>query len=122
MSQLDKIIDNMKLESTVELEPYNFKVNGESLDYNSHTSTCEIDTVEIDKFFNKRINCHMGAFKFADEDIVSELSEATLISNKDFEEDKGFSLTVGNQEIILTKSELDYMIDQVSKLQEENNG
>lgn len=58
-------------------------------------------------------------FKFADEDILSELSEATVITNKDFEEGKGFSLTVGNKEIILTKSELDYMIDQVSKLQGE---
>lgn len=44
MSQLDKIIDNMKLDSTVELEPYHFRVNGEDLDWNTRTSTCHIDT------------------------------------------------------------------------------
>lgn len=44
MSQLTKIMDNMVPSTTVELEPYRFHVNGEALDYNSHTSTCEIDT------------------------------------------------------------------------------
>lgn len=44
MSQLDKIMDNMVPSTTVELEPYHFRVNGEDLDYNSYTSTCKIDT------------------------------------------------------------------------------
>jgi hypothetical protein len=61
MSQLGKIIDNMKLDSTVELEPYHFRVNGENLDWNTRTSTCEIDTdgdlvldfqVEVDDLLN----------------------------------------------------------------------
>lgn len=44
MSQLDNILTSMKLDSIVCLEPYTFRINGESLDYNSHTSTCEMDT------------------------------------------------------------------------------
>ena len=44
MSQLTKIIDNMVPSSTVELEPYNFRINNEDLSFNSHKSICEIDT------------------------------------------------------------------------------
>ncbi len=44
MSQLTKIMDNMVPSTTVSLEPYNFRINGEDVSYNSHQSTCEIDT------------------------------------------------------------------------------
>lgn len=43
MSQLVKIIDNMVPYANVELEPYTFAINGESVKYNSHNTVCEID-------------------------------------------------------------------------------
>ena len=72
MSQLGKIIDNMKLESTVELEPYSFRVNGESLDYNSHTSTCEIDT-DGDLMLDFQVDSNDLLDIVSDEDIVAYL-------------------------------------------------
>lgn len=44
MSQLNNIIDNMKLESSVDLEPYRFEINDQTLSYNTQKSSCYIDT------------------------------------------------------------------------------
>lgn len=44
MSQLDNIMGNIILNSSVKLEPYTLCINGENLPYNSYTSTCELNT------------------------------------------------------------------------------
>ncbi len=58
----------------------------------------------------------MHTFKFEDEDIESTQCEATYISNENFEAVKGFVLSIKDTDIVLTASELDYMMEQVNKL------
>ncbi|QXN60201.1 hypothetical protein KUA24_134 [Vibrio phage HNL01] len=55
-------------------------------------------------------------FKFEDKDIQSEMSEAVHITSDKFESDKGFLVVVNNTEILLTKAEIEYMMDAVNKL------
>jgi hypothetical protein len=72
MSQLVKIINNIKLDSSVELDPYHFQVNGTDLDWNTHTSICMIDT-DGDLMLDFQVDNEDLLNIIDDEDIVTYL-------------------------------------------------
>ena len=54
-------------------------------------------------------------FEFYDSQISSQLSRS-VVTVVDCDVDFGFSLIVNNREIVLTESELQYMIEQVENI------
>jgi hypothetical protein len=72
MSQLDKIMENLELKSSVELEPYTFSINDEVVKYNTRTSNCEIDT-DGDLMLNFMVDNDDLLDIIEDEDIITYL-------------------------------------------------
>lgn len=54
-------------------------------------------------------------FEFYDSQISSQLSHS-VVTVVDCDVDFGFSLIVNNREIVLTESELQYMLEQVDNI------
>lgn len=55
-------------------------------------------------------------FKFSDNDIDSKFCSAYDLLDKNQETEKGFILCVNDKEILLTQSEIDYMMTEINKL------
>jgi hypothetical protein len=72
MGQLSRIIDNMELKSSVELEPYTFSINDEAVKYDTRTSNCEIDT-DGDLMLNFMVDSGDLLDIIEDEDIITYL-------------------------------------------------
>lgn len=64
----------------------------------------------------------MTIFKFLDDKITSQLCQPVVTSvnleTSDIEVDFAYSLIVNNREVLLTESELEYMLDSVRDLKE----
>ena len=63
-------------------------------------------------------------FEFDDVDILSSLCQAEVWTRKvdgEAEIDFGYCLIVNNTEVVLTESELQYMMDEIAKVKGEVN-
>lgn len=58
-------------------------------------------------------------FEFYDSDIQSEHCHAKMVVELDGEPSPAFLLFTEGKPIVLTKSEIEYMMDEVNKLKEE---